>query len=139
MTSIPASRSARAMIFAPRSCPSRPGLATTTRILRLAGSGMDGSELYGRGGFASLAGLEVGRQLGSAHLLARHAAAGEREREADGDDVAGRRSVPASPGRSGARHGHARRRAGRRPGALDGGLVGPVTEAARAPGAGRAV
>src|SRR3954454_21070174 len=34
MTSIPASRSARAMILAPRSCPSRPGLATTTRILR---------------------------------------------------------------------------------------------------------
>src|SRR5919106_7042883 len=35
MTSMPASRSARAMIFAPRSCPSRPGLATTTRILRV--------------------------------------------------------------------------------------------------------
>src|SRR5487761_2678225 len=34
MTSIPASRSARAIIFAPRSCPSRPGLATSTRILR---------------------------------------------------------------------------------------------------------
>src|SRR5256885_7491394 len=34
MTSIPASRRTRAMIFAPRSCPSRPGLATTTRILR---------------------------------------------------------------------------------------------------------
>src|SRR6266496_2557025 len=33
MTSIPASRRARAMIFAPRSCPSRPGLAITTRIL----------------------------------------------------------------------------------------------------------
>src|SRR5919204_6821194 len=32
MTSMPASRSARAMIFAPRSCPSRPGLAITTRI-----------------------------------------------------------------------------------------------------------
>src|ERR687896_2724502 len=32
MTSIPASRSARAMIFAPRSCPSRPGFAITTRI-----------------------------------------------------------------------------------------------------------
>src|SRR3954447_891533 len=30
---MPASRSARAMIFAPRSCPSSPGLATTTRIL----------------------------------------------------------------------------------------------------------
>src|ERR1700749_171760 len=34
MTSMPASRSARAMIFAPRSCPSSPGLAKTTRILR---------------------------------------------------------------------------------------------------------
>src|SRR3954447_11387677 len=34
MTSMPASRSARAMILAPRSCPSRPGFATTTRILR---------------------------------------------------------------------------------------------------------
>src|SRR3954452_8410166 len=32
---MPASRSARAMIFAPRSCRSRPGFATTTRILRL--------------------------------------------------------------------------------------------------------
>src|SRR5215208_7156052 len=31
---MPASRRARAMIFAPRSWPSRPGLATTTRILR---------------------------------------------------------------------------------------------------------
>src|SRR4051812_31103994 len=32
---MPASRSARAMILAPRSCPSSPGFATTTRILRL--------------------------------------------------------------------------------------------------------
>src|SRR5688500_9408601 len=32
MTSMPASRRARAMILAPRSCPSRPGLAITTRI-----------------------------------------------------------------------------------------------------------
>src|SRR3954449_3209067 len=32
MTSMPASRSARAMIFAPRSCPSSPGFAMTTRI-----------------------------------------------------------------------------------------------------------
>src|SRR5919197_198022 len=31
---MPASRSARAMIFAPRSCPSRPGFAITTLILR---------------------------------------------------------------------------------------------------------
>src|SRR3954447_8591341 len=35
MTSMPASRRARAMILAPRSCPSKPGLATTTRILPL--------------------------------------------------------------------------------------------------------
>src|SRR5919201_5106482 len=34
MTSMPASRSARAMIFAPRSWPSRPGFAITTRIFR---------------------------------------------------------------------------------------------------------
>src|SRR5688500_14995878 len=32
MTSKPASRRARAITFAPRSCPSRPGLATKTRI-----------------------------------------------------------------------------------------------------------
>src|ERR1051325_6825217 len=37
MTSMPASRSALAMIFAPRSCPSRPGFAITTRILRSIG------------------------------------------------------------------------------------------------------
>src|SRR5881296_1684592 len=34
MTSMPASRSARAMTLAPRSCPSRPGLAINTRIGR---------------------------------------------------------------------------------------------------------
>src|SRR5713226_4859466 len=34
MTSKPASRSARATILAPRSCPSNPGLATTSRIFR---------------------------------------------------------------------------------------------------------
>src|SRR5580704_14736252 len=32
MTSMPASRRARAITFAPRSCPSRPGFATSTRI-----------------------------------------------------------------------------------------------------------
>src|SRR3954452_10168981 len=34
MTSIPSSRRARAMIFAPRSCPSSPGFAITTPIFR---------------------------------------------------------------------------------------------------------
>src|SRR6476661_4217692 len=50
---MPASRNARAMIFAPRSCPSRPGFAITTRIffatpssLRpLLESGVDSYEL----------------------------------------------------------------------------------------------
>src|SRR5258708_4095498 len=37
MTSMPASRSARAMTFAPRSWPSSPGFATNTRILRSSG------------------------------------------------------------------------------------------------------
>src|SRR5262249_10337127 len=46
MTSMPASRSARAMTFPPRSCPSRPGLAIRTRIgLSLIGSW---SEVYQR-------------------------------------------------------------------------------------------
>src|ERR1017187_10463599 len=33
---MPASRNARAITFAPRSCPSSPGFATSTRILRSA-------------------------------------------------------------------------------------------------------
>src|SRR5882757_3972913 len=33
---MPASRKARAMTLAPRSCPSRPGFATSTRIFRSA-------------------------------------------------------------------------------------------------------
>src|SRR5438132_1238391 len=41
MTSMPASRRARAITLAPRSWPSRPGLATRTRILRSEGIGYD--------------------------------------------------------------------------------------------------
>src|SRR3712207_885284 len=56
---MPASRRARAMIFAPRSCPSRPGLATTTRILCPEASMAAGS-------------LEDGRLgVGAEHLLQR--------------------------------------------------------------------
>src|SRR5260221_14781844 len=40
-----AARRARAMILAPRSCPARPGLATTTRILRAVAASMDGGSL----------------------------------------------------------------------------------------------
>src|SRR3954469_6370544 len=48
MTSMPASRRARAMILAPRSCPSRPGLATTTRILRSVAVVISGGSLEHR-------------------------------------------------------------------------------------------
>src|SRR3954464_4923938 len=41
---MPASRRARAMILAPRSWPSRPGLATTTRILRAVGALTGGAD-----------------------------------------------------------------------------------------------
>src|SRR5437660_2655649 len=45
MTSMPASRRARAITFAPRSWPSRPGLAINTRIGR---SGIRGSLAHAR-------------------------------------------------------------------------------------------
>src|SRR5271157_1931419 len=41
MTSMPASRRARAITFAPRSWPSNPGLATRTRIGVCMASGLD--------------------------------------------------------------------------------------------------
>src|ERR1700727_2818365 len=42
---MPASRSARVMTLAPRSWPSRPGLATSTRIGRVAGFSASGMVL----------------------------------------------------------------------------------------------
>src|SRR6185312_9233275 len=51
---MPASRSAAAITRAPRSCPSRPGFATSTRILRSIVSeprrGLIGAELLFQGG-----------------------------------------------------------------------------------------
>src|SRR6478672_11210396 len=44
---MPASRRARAMIFAPRSCPSRPGLATTTRIFLWVAASMRAGDPIG--------------------------------------------------------------------------------------------
>src|SRR5687768_9019456 len=57
---MPASRSARAMIFAPRSCPSRPGLAITTRILLATAAQVYGGEAQNRWVLAGLA--EPGRR-----------------------------------------------------------------------------
>src|SRR3954453_23116434 len=80
MTSMPASRSARAMIFAPRSWPSRPGLATTTRILRLTVSGIGaGKSMTPRPAVARLPDLE-----GHLHLVV--VRADEREGPLVGED-----------------------------------------------------
>src|SRR5947207_15644426 len=50
MTSIPESRRARAMTLAPRSCPSSPGLAMSTRIGRsMVGGECTRSERLGPG------------------------------------------------------------------------------------------
>src|ERR1700712_2969712 len=49
MTSMPASRSARAMTLAPRSWPSRPGFAMTTRILPAIAPIVGPSSLIGAG------------------------------------------------------------------------------------------
>src|SRR5688572_25858402 len=49
MTSMPALRSARAMTFAPRSCPSRPGFAITTRIFFAIRAAVYGDEVDRRG------------------------------------------------------------------------------------------
>src|SRR5512132_638715 len=78
MTSMPASRSARAMIFAPRSWPSRPGLATTTRILRAVGAvgAMSGAFYVGNGRSGGAASrldaelaLQIAREIGALERL----------------------------------------------------------------------
>src|ERR1700709_1202351 len=76
MTSMPASRGARAMILGPRSWPSKPGLATTTRILRAVavvigrgkrsgcsedgGLGVSAEDLLHRGDHLALGGADAG-------------------------------------------------------------------------------
>src|ERR1700749_659916 len=68
MTSIPASRRARAIIFAPRSWPSRPGLATTTRILRAIRADLSsGDRLDGAADLVD----ELGGDLGQAVVVTR--------------------------------------------------------------------
>src|SRR5215213_8849608 len=74
MTSIPASRSARAMILAPRSCPSSPGLATTTRIFCLLDTGFaDAIRRRSLGCVAmarfALGGPDIAIDLGTANTL----------------------------------------------------------------------
>src|SRR6476646_7364691 len=66
---MPASRRARAMILAPRSWPSKPGLATTTRILR-----------------AVAASIRPGTLAGAQSPWGRHPAAGGDSRGAEAGD-----------------------------------------------------
>src|SRR3954470_8634463 len=124
MTSIPASRSARAMILAPRSWPSRPGLATTTRIFRVC------VLFTARGCYAS---ATLWRRHGGARLLAGVAAGGiGRLCASSGDGAAGRRAAPAPARADRAPDGGDDRRARRRPRAPHRGLVDDRAEPARA-------
>src|SRR5215218_2092394 len=79
MTSIPASRRARAMILAPRSCPSRPGLATTTRILRAVAASI-------RPGTLARQGVQPGSGADAQAPWRRHATPGGNPRGAEAGD-----------------------------------------------------
>src|SRR5215207_7229369 len=93
---MPASRSALAMIFAPRSWPSRPGLATTTRILGagevLIGSAAGRGQGEGRdpGPLEAVAAVGGSARSGATATLTPHRV---------GWDLATRRST--EPGRDG--------------------------------------
>src|SRR4051795_4638203 len=118
MTSMPASRSARAMIFAPRSWPSRPGLATTTRIFLV--------DVLLTAARKLMRTRMVSPRHGGAGLLAGGIAAGGNGRNvaASGDRAPGRRHAPAPPaGRRPPDRADARRTR-RRPGPADGRVVG---------------
>src|SRR5436305_10575531 len=75
MTSMPASRRARAMTLAPRSCPSRPGLATSTRIFCSAMQHHLNTERTRdhRDSFASALGLKCLDIQAAPHIPAGHA------------------------------------------------------------------
>src|SRR3954464_7494892 len=125
MTSMPASRRARAMILAPRSWPSRPGLATTTRIFRVWVL-FTARGCYGSG--------RVPRRDGGAGMLAGVVAGGiGRLGASSGDGAAGRRHAPAPPPPDRPPDGADDRGARRRPRAAHRRLVGDRAEPACAP------
>src|SRR3954451_20795211 len=127
MTSMPASRRARAMILAPRSWPSRPGLATTTRIFRacvLMARAPDGIRL--------LTDREVSRSVmfpcrdgGAGVQLGGDAAGWDTDAgQAPGDRPPGRRAAARAPPCPGAPDRADHRRARRGPRAPDRRVVG---------------
>src|SRR5438067_1890456 len=79
---MPASRSARAMIFAPRSWPSSPGLATTTRILPFVSLGIVERTLVGESQRGVAGAGRLGAQGKSALRAPVRACAREHLREA---------------------------------------------------------
>src|SRR5690348_11561147 len=85
-TSMPASRSARATTFAPRSCPSSPGLPTSTRAGGVSGAGpIAGSSpvpLAARSAILVLAAPRPSRRRGLLQLD-QDAVAGPRVQEGD--------------------------------------------------------
>src|SRR3954452_7788684 len=93
MPSMPASRRARAMIFAPRSWPSSPGLATTTRIFRVWVLFTGARMLW------DVRLCHAADRHGSAGVLAGRAAAGGigRSHSKPGDRTPGRRAAPEPP------------------------------------------
>src|SRR5436309_2372777 len=96
MTSMPASRSARAMIFAPRSWPSRPGFATTTRILWAP---VGGTSVHGRFAVRAPDVLQRGDDLALARVGAR--AFEQRRHEVD---MGARRALAQGPEAGGDRY-----------------------------------
>src|SRR3954465_11791997 len=130
MTSMPASRSARAMIFAPRSWPSRPGLATTTRIFLV--------DVLLTAARKLMRTRMVSPRHGGAGLLAGGIAAGGNGRNvaASGDRAPGRRHAAAPPAGHRATDRADHRRARGRPRPPDRRVVGhrALATRTRAPG-----
>src|SRR5437764_581150 len=91
---MPASRNARAMIFAPRSWPSRPGLATTTRILRAVCFSSATADI----GFRSLGDLLLHLAAWRPVVAARPAVAGVAVAAPEQPVVAGAADQPVAPG-----------------------------------------
>src|SRR4028119_353067 len=116
MTSMPASRRARAMILAPRSWPSSPTFATTTLIVRSIFPILTGRVCRARGGRRtpgrlSPAGPEVGGEEGEAGEEEEHPAeqadhvpgpyAGRhKERRGDDEEHPSQKVVPLVPARA---------------------------------------
>src|SRR5687768_2009571 len=96
-TSMPASRSAAATTLAPRSCPSRPGLATSTRMGRARWRGRGAVLIIGLGSGAGPAGGQLPRSQQGIDELGHGARAGDAGDAARRGDADERRVEAGSP------------------------------------------